>query len=114
MIASVVDVVILVAMTFGFVSFTAAIAVEFLGPAPLPWWARSCIPARRGTNAREHVSRALVFIVLATLAALIIAWTLVIAAAGRNFVDAGASTLGLTALVLWLTYLRGRYVRQPR
>jgi hypothetical protein len=37
----VLDLVILAALTYGFVAFTAAIAGEFLGLAPLPWWAKA-------------------------------------------------------------------------
>src|SRR5207245_7181764 len=76
------DALIVLALAFGFVTFTAAIAVEFVGPVPLPWWARSCVPSRRGANLPQHIAGASVFILLTLAAAVIVLWTLVAAIAG--------------------------------
>jgi hypothetical protein len=108
--SQVLDVLILLLLTFGFVTFTAAIAVEFVGPLPLPWWARSCVSGRRGANIRQHVAGTFIFIVLAMSAGVIALSSLATAIAGRELVVAAASLLALIVMVVWLASLRRRYL----
>ncbi len=94
---------------YGFVSFTAAIAAEFLGAGPLPKWSRTCVSKRRAASLLGHIAATFVFLTL-SVAILVIAVAYLIEAL-RNGDLAAAFVAGaaLGAICAWLLYLRRRY-----
>ena len=97
---------LLAAVLFGFVSFTAAIGAEFSGRSVgLPRWARSCVVPGRAATTLGRLGRTLVFIVMTAASPVLIFAVLADSLRTADPVSTLASVLAIAGTVLWLAYL---------